>query len=165
MIDWLSSKFALLVAAVFILASAFSIIRIQRRSIEDLELERIAEDIASIVNSAALINGQTSIGVEFGKGSQGESFPAEVGGAPYTIKFTHTAVLIVQSSKGFLAVFIGSVHLWKPGQYSAEGARSIEEIDQSHRHLQLESGTDFVVERKLIEMEGGDEYRTFVYKR
>ena len=165
MIDWLSSKFALLVAALLILASAFAIIGIQRRGIEDLELERIAEDIASVVNSAALVNAQSCIVVEFGNGRQGNSFPSQVGGVPYTINLTRTAVLVVQNGKGFMAVFIESVHLWEPGPNAIEGGREIEEMDESHRNLQLESGTDFVVERKKVETKEGDEYHTFVYTK
>ncbi len=165
MIDWLSSKFALLVAALLILASAFTIIRIQRRSIEDLELERIAEDIASVVNSAALVNAQSSIVVEFGRGGQGGSLPSDVGGVPYTVNLTRTAALVIQNSKGFMAVFIESVHLWEPGQDSIDGALSIEEMDESHRYLQLDSRTDFVVERKIVKTEEGDGYHTFVYTK
>jgi hypothetical protein len=165
MIDWLSSKFALCVASILILASAFTIIGIQRRSVEDFELERIADDIASHVNSVALTNAQASLVVKFDEGDRDEAFPLEVGGNAYTVNLTKSAVQILQDEKRFLATFVESVHLWFPDVNFTYNVTVMEELDQTHRYLQLESGTDFVVEQKLVRMEDGDEYHTFIYER
>jgi hypothetical protein len=165
MIDWLSSKFALFVASLLILASAFSIIGIQRRSIGDFELERIADDIASRVNSVALTNGQSSQIVEFDNGSEDDAFPTDVGGSAYTVNLTPTAVLVLQDEKRFMAKFVKSVHLWYPDMNFTYSFTIMEGLDKTHRYLQLKSGTDFVVEQKLVRLEERNEYHTFIYER
>jgi hypothetical protein len=165
MIDWLSSKFALFIASLLILSSAFSVISIQRQSIEDFELEKIAEEIAARVNSMALVHGHLSILMKFEKNGHGETLPMKVKDDAYIINLTKTGVMVLQDKNRFMARFVKSVHLWYPDINHNNDVAIIEEMDLRHRHLQFESGMDFIVERKLGELEESHEYHTFIHKK
>ncbi len=70
--------------------------------------------------------------------------------------------MITQEKRRAISNFVVSIHLWAPLS-NAYNTTQIEENDETNKTLELLSGEDFKIERKLVEIDGGNEYRTFVY--
>ena len=164
MLEWLASKFAMLLASMLVLASAFILIDIQRDSLEDVELKQIGNKIASNVNSVAFTNAEMRLFVTFDKMEGAISLPSKVNGSNYSIIITNVSVVILQGNRRFLAVFSTKVHPWDPTGINPANKTAIEEMDGVHNSLILDSGFNFCIEAKIFMLGNGDEFHIFIYK-
>lgn len=164
MLDWLSSKFAMMLASMLILSSAFTLIDIQRNSLEDFELKLIADKISSCVNYIAFTNAEMKLTIAFDKSKGNVLLPTKVGGKEYSINITRSSVIISQGSKRFLSQFSTFVHLWNPSETESKNKVQLKEMDETNNFLLFKSGTNIIVERKRLIMEDGNEFHIFIYK-
>jgi len=164
MLDWLSSKFIMIVAAILILASTITLINIQRGSLEEFELKKIANRIASEVDSISQCFAETKLVFGFDSNSDAQSLPDKIGRDGYSINITRTAVIVTQNSKGFIAQFSDQVHPWNPNSVEIRDKATMEEMDENNNYLFFSSSSEFVIEHKALIMEDGNEFHTFVYQ-
>lgn len=164
MLDWLSSKFIMIVAAILILASTITLINVQRSSLEEFELKKIANKIADEVNSVGLCFAETKLIFNFDKNSDAQSLPNKIGRNGYSINFTRTSVIVTQNAKGFIAQFSVQVHTWNPNSVETGNEVIMEEMDEKNKYLAFGSSSKFVIEQKALIMEDGNEFHTFVYQ-
>ena len=163
MLDWLSSKFVMMIAGVLILTSAITLIGVQKDGLEEFELKQIANKIADAVNSIGQTLAETKSSMEFEKKAGAQSLPLEVGGKGYTVNMSQSSVVVTQGSKGFSARFSVQAHYWNPNLEAVSNKSHLEEMDCAHRYLSLNSSSRFVIEHKIIMMEECNEFHTFVY--
>jgi hypothetical protein len=167
----------MMVAAGVILAAVLGVFIAQKRSLEELELQEVADEIAKRVNDVSSVNAETSVNMTFNenKASRGEGILLRdtIGGKDYEIELTPNMVIIRQDGRVATAKFDKSVHVWDP-EVELNGRKytnqsELDEIDSEHIRVKKSSGYDFTIERKQLTVDKGSrggvvlEYHTFVY--
>ncbi len=162
MLDFITSKMAMMIAAIIILTSALGIYALQREQTKDLELNNIADKIAGAIENINTLQGETKVNVTFDIGKEGIYIDPMVNGKDYEILISQYKIMITQEERRAISNFVIQIHLWPPLS-NAYNLTEIEYIDESNRTLEFLSGEDFKIQRKLLEINGENEYRTFVY--
>ncbi len=164
MIDFVVSKVAMMMAAVFILLAGIGIYEIQKSAMEEEELQNIADKISETVNELSAINANTEVNISFDRYRGGIYIKPTVGGDVYKINITRNLLFITQKGRRIASNFINAIHVWEPdkGEYSGS---EIADLDDENRYTKINSRDDIIifVERKQIEVMGLQEYHTFVY--
>lgn len=162
MLEFVTSKIAMMIAAIIILTSVIGVYALQREQAKDLELQNIADKITGAIDNVNTIQGETKIKVTFDRGKEGVYVKPLVNGKNYEIMITKFKVIITQSSRRATSNFLDSIHLWTPLSNSYN-LTQIKDNDKANRTLEFVSGDDFKIERKFMQINGENEYRTFVY--
>lgn len=162
MLDFVTSKIAMMIAAIVILTSVIGIYALQRGQTKDLELRNISDKIAEAIGNINNLQGETKINVTFDRGEEGICIEPTVNGKNYEILISQYKVMITQEKRRAISNFVVSIHLWVPLS-NAYNTTQIEDNDETNKTLGLVSGEDFKIERKLVEISGENDYRTFVY--
>lgn len=162
MLDFVTSKIAMMIAAIIILTSVIGFYALQREQAKDMELQNIADKIAEAIHDVNIIQGETKVNVTFNRENEGVYVKPLVNGKSYETMITQNKVIITQNGKRSISNFVVSVHLWVP-IFNAYNQTQIEEIDEANKTLELQAGEDFIIERKSIEVSGVNEYITFIY--
>jgi hypothetical protein len=163
MLDFITSKIAMVMAAVFILLVALGMYEIQKNAIEEEELENIADKIAATINEISAMEGSTKVNLTFDDLGEGIYLKPKVGDDTYEIRFTPNLIFITQNGRGTSSNLISAIHLWKPDR-NGYNAAELEDLD-NNREMKINSGDKVViiVERTQIEVMGLLEHHTFVY--
>jgi hypothetical protein len=163
MLDFVISKVAMIMAAVFILLAGIGIYEIQKSAMEDEELQNIADTISKTVNELSAINANTEVNISFDRYRGGIYLKSTVGNKGYTIEITRNLLFITQEGRRISSNFIGLVHLWKP-ELRLYDASQIASKDHKNNAFDISSGDDVVIFVESRQIEGsGSGYRTFVY--
>ena len=162
MIELLTSKIAMMIAAVIILTSVLGIFSMQREDAKELELRNVADEILGVINNMNTITGETKETITFKEGEDGIFVKPNVDGKTYEITITRFEVIIRQDGKTFLRNFVEDIHVWFPEKI-AYTSTELQDLDKEHWILKLASGEDFVILRKMVEIGGEKGYMTFVY--
>jgi hypothetical protein len=161
-LDLLTSKLAMMIAALIILTSVLGIYAYQREQAKDLELRNIADTISGAIDDFNALLGESKVNVTFDRDGQGIYIQPKVDGKSYDILITKYKVIISQESRRFYSNYAGSIHLWIP-QSDSYNQTEIEDCDSEFKMLELVSGDTFQIERKLLEIDNEKEYGTFIY--
>jgi hypothetical protein len=152
----------MMIAAIVILTSVLGIFAYQREQAKDLELRNIADKISQAIDDYYTLLGESIVNVTFDREEDGIYIQPIVDGENYDILITKYKVIISQESRRFYSNFAGSIHLWIP-QTNSYNQTEIAECDSEYKILELVSGDNFKIERKLLEISNEREYGTFVY--
>ena len=164
MLDFVMSKVAMIVAAVFILLAGIGLYEIQKSAMEEEELHNIADKIAKAVNELDALNANTNVNISFNRYMGGIYIKPTVGNKGYKINITRNLLFITQDGRRIASNFINAIHVWESDKGEYNGPE-IADIDGKNRFLNIDSGDEVLifVERKEIEVVGSKEYHTFVY--
>lgn len=162
MFDLLTSKLAMMIAAIVVLTSVLGIYAYQREQAKDLELRNIADKISGAIDEYNTLSGESIVTVIFDREEEGIYIQPKADGKKYDIVITKYKVIVSQETRRFYSNFVGSIHLWIP-QSNSYNQTEITECDSEFKTLQLVSGDNFIIERKLLEISGESGYGTFVY--
>lgn len=162
MLELVTSKIAMMIAAMIILTSFLAIYALQRDSGQDLRLQNIADKIAGAIDDLNTLSGETIVNLTFERGKEGIYVKPTVEGKSYEIMISRYRVFITQESHRGISNLVGPIHLWEPLMNSFNHT-NIENIDRENKTLELTSGEDFKIERKSVEISGENQYLTFVY--
>lgn len=152
----------MMIAAIIILTSVLGIYAYQREQAKDLELRNIADKISGAIDEYNTLSGESKVNVTFDRDKDGIYVQPKVDGKSYDILITKYKVIVSQESRRFFSNFVVPIHLWIP-QLSSYNQTQIEECDSEFKTLQLVSGDNFKIERKLLKISSEREYETFVY--
>jgi hypothetical protein len=161
-LDFLTSRIAMMVAAVIILTSVLAVFTMIREDGRELELRNTADTISGSINEINSINGETREFITFRKGKEGVYLEPEINGKSYGITLTRNKVMIRQDDIVFIEDLMGSIHLWEPEKTSYDLAE-IEEKDRGNPQMNLNAHDDYIIEKKMINLQGENGYMTFVY--
>lgn len=162
MLDLLTSKIAMMVAAVVILTSVLGIFSMQMEDAKELELRNVADRISGTMDNMNTVKGETKEAITFEEGEDGVYIKPKVDGKTYEITLTRYEVIVRQEGKTFLRNFIEDIHLWIPEKFAYD-SKELQNIDENNWKLNFTSGDGFTIHRKLIEIDGEKSYMTFVY--
>ena len=168
MFDWLSSKVAMSVAALIIVASMVAFFSMQRESMHQLEFQNIADTIAKTVNDVSASTASFKKNITFNKDKSGARYiPATFYGKTYLIIFYLDSVDIKQGGLKARASFSKKVHLYNPSTLNNSYLVSKSELrwrDSGNLTMTLTSGqSDICLEQKTLCVDGETEFHTFVY--
>jgi hypothetical protein len=162
LLDFITSKIVMMIAAIIILTSVLGIFAMQREDAKELELRNITDKISGTVNNINTVLGETKETITFTKGEDGIFLNPKVEGKTYEIIITRYEVIVKQEGKIFLSDFVVNIHLWEP-ENIAYNLTHLQNKDEENTKLDFTSGEDFIIHRKLIEIDGEKGYTTFVY--
>lgn len=164
MLDWFTSKFVMMIAVFILIVSVIGFFAIQKTNLENMELQNIANTIASSVNSVSNMNSATSLLVTFNSSKQGVYLKSQVSGKGYNIKLTPNMVMLTIGSNTVTAKFNKHIHIWDPGNLIETNQTNLVNNDTANMWLSFQSGQDFIIEQRLLSVSYNEEYHTFIYR-
>lgn len=163
MLDVITSKIAMMIAAIIILVTVIGIYQLQNEHGRELELRNIARQISDRIDYFNGLQGDMKTNITFDKNKEGIYIKPTVKGEDYKITVAQNIVILEQEGLRVSKGFIQHVHHWKPEEETYNHSE-IEENDSESSSINLVSGEDFIIERKLLLIDDLGDYRTFVYK-
>ncbi len=170
MIDWAISKTAMSMAAVaLILLSIFFFSDLMKENqIADTLMQDIADQIAERTDQVSTFEGVMKHNITFqdSPDARGLVLPIRLDDENYRITFTRGGVTVSHHSETRSSPFTDQVHLFDPEILSGSEitSREIEDLDRTNYLLEIESGTDLVVENVGMIVDGEYVYLTFLYE-
>ena len=169
MMDWLYSKITVIVV-VFILIAFFAAFFLwNTEDIALTEVQNTADEIASRVNEIGAISGSTNITISFDQYRQGAVYiPPTINDQAYTITIMPDQVILDYQGAMITSVLThprlpdNNIHFWESTQYQYTTS-AMEDLDISNPDITIESGNDFILERKMVEVSAHYEHHTFVF--
>jgi len=167
-LDWLSSKVAMTLAALFLLAGVAGFFVAQRdRAVQD-GLQTIADEAAAYVDevtrSAGALCTSISIGspVDPPSNPVGLELPALAAGRGYLLVLHGSFIVADDGGRRAESGLRVPVHLWEPGgrPYSVD---EIAILDATSTSLSMGPGGSMAISRQAIEVDGMTALETFAY--
>ncbi len=176
MLDWLTSKVAMSVAVLILIASMIGFFAIQRGELEAIEFQNSANTIANAINEVGRSEANTTLNITFNqveKNSKGNIYINPLfRSRTFDVYIYHNNIYLIQDDKQVSAKFHFDIHPFAPSDCSNLNLDTgyvpryqLEDKDQSTSYHKTVSGHDLVIERKLLEVSGHKEYHTFVYEK
>jgi hypothetical protein len=162
MLEFITSKIAMMMAAIIILTSVLAVFTMIREDAEDLKLRNTADSISDTISNINSINGETKEIITFDKDMEGIYLEPEIDGKEYEIKIYQNRVMVRQDDDIFIEKFVGKIHLWEPEDTTYD-QNEIQDQDEENHKLSFLSHENLIIDRRLIELEGENGYMTFVY--
>lgn len=164
MLDWLTSKLAMMIAALLLLASVLGFFAAQLDGIDAIKLQDVSKSIADSIDSVSSSSGSIVINVNYNTTGAGLHLPPTIRGEPYDIEITQDLVMVSLGGTNRVNEFFNSVHIWNPLDYTQLNQTELDYYDALSRTTdEFMSGNDFVIEGRTIDVNGTLEYHTFVY--
>ena len=161
MIDWISTKVAMTLAALVLLAGVVAFFLGQQQEARHDALQSIADRTAGILDEVSRIRGEMNITLSLGPGGTQE-LPQQAGGERYSLALYPSYVAAGFDGERAFAVLRTPVHLWEPraGTYTAA---SVADLDTRHPSLMISVGGSVVVSRRSLTVDGSPSLETFVF--
>jgi len=154
MLEWLSSKMAVMLASMLLLSAATACFLNGREFNVRQEIEMLSRAVADFVDDALRLHGATLLTVTYG-GDGDLVLPNVVDGRQYQLTLRRDSVMIEQLGVRAIGYWSGELHLWtwSGGPLSQE---VIDELDSTSPSLSLASGQPWRVAVKPVTVSGID---------
>lgn len=162
MLDWLTSKTAVIVAAIVILGVMIGFFMFQFANLKEQSLEDEANGLAHYINDVTSRDAACKIRFTFSRDVNGYELPATINGERYSIQISPYQVVIEQDGDRAVADIMQPVHMFFPPQCNNIELDDIMRADLMVDNFSIRSGRDFWVENKMYHCPGED-YLTFCY--
>lgn len=163
MLEWITSKVVVSVAALLILASVGGFFVTQREGWKDAQAANISKDVAKLVNQVSTVNSNLTTIIHFGDSSPGINLPSNVDGATYVMKFDRTSVRCELNGRSSISEFYTAVHLYPPSDVDLKNLTQKRENDLNHQTFTTHSTGKIVLMRARAATTGASEFETFVF--
>ena len=165
MFEWFSSKVAMSVAVIILVAAMIGFFAYINSRVSSVEFSSIPEAIASAVDRTATTNENITTRVTFVDGStNGTYIDPMFKNNGYHIMISSSEAVVQQSSLTASAAFSKKIHLWKPDStVEVTKKATLDGKDALSPPLEFESGKDFLIENKRLTVDLVYEYHCFIY--
>ena len=163
MLEWITSKVVVSIAALLILASVSGFFVTEREGWKDAQATNISKEIAKLVNQASTVNSNLTSVIHFGEGDSGINLPSNVDGSSYIITFDRTTVRCELNGRSSISDLYSGVHLYPPTDIDLKNLTQKREHDLDHQTLTTHSSGKIVLMRARTVTSGAPEFETFVF--
>lgn len=163
MLEWLTSKIVISVAALVILASVGGFLAVQTQVWEDEELRNVAKEISGTVNDISTIQAETVVFLSFGDDGNGLSVKASIGGDHYDVEVFRDMVRCKQGDRRSASFFYHSIHLYPPSMVDRSNMTAIRSMDLELGKLDTTSTGKMIIMRVLVGDLGSQTFETFLF--
>jgi hypothetical protein len=163
MLDWLTSKVALIIAAAVILAVLIGFFAYHQATLEQESLSDLSQDLAHFINDVTSRDSEIKMRVTFSSDVDSYELPSTVNGKYYTIQISSTQVILRQQGADVaMQDLLNPVHIFPPPSASNLDPQALTTADMLVAPLMIGSGNDFYIESRLCEAPA-PAYPTFCY--
>jgi len=160
--DWLTSKTAVIIAAVVILGIMVGFFIYKIADLEEQSLDDEASGMAQYINDITSKDAAIRMHFTFSRDSAGYELPATINGGRYSIEISPYQVVVEQDGARAIAELLQPVHMFYPPQSTSIDRDDLIRADLLVDNFSIRSGQDFWVENRLYHCPGED-YLTFCY--
>lgn len=165
MLDWFSSKIAMIIAISILTIAVVGFFNNEISSFNSLELKNIADEISNAINNVANVKAEIQLRVTFSENVNGTYIRPTVRGETYSINLTQDSVTLRYKEFTVTNKVISRIHLWNVSLLNSSknlSSSRVQEYDSANSSNQFLSGTDFIILNKQINVDGNEVYLTFV---
>lgn len=163
MLEWMTSKIVVSIAALIVLASLSGFFVIQRENLIDEELRGVAKEIAGTINDVNVINSKATLLVRFGGSDKGTRMPSDIDGDPYKVTIYRDMVICSVGDRTARAFLFESVHLFPPLAVNLSNLTELRTKDLGHPMVETSSQGSFIIMREYVGEGGSRELGTFIF--
>jgi hypothetical protein len=162
LIEWLSSKVAVAIAVVVIIASVAGYFAMQRDTFSESEVDDVAFSLARWLEAFSMLGGQVQSNVTFTEWGSLE-LPAAVDGQTVVVNVTLNSVIVTCGGYIVVEEYSAPVHLWEPVNRTTN-VTAIADMDLAHGWTgNVSHPAELTVERKELRVAGQMQLLTFCY--
>jgi len=165
-LDWLSSKVAMTLAALLLLAGVVGFFLAQRdRAVHDA-LQDIADRAAAYIDTLSESAGELATSISVGSAMDpgavaGMELPALAAGEPYSLTLYHAYIVAGTDGDRAFAVLRTPIHFFEP-EARPFTSEEVADLDVVHPSAILGHGGFAVLSRRYITVDGTARLETFV---
>jgi hypothetical protein len=157
MIDWLVSRFSLVVFFLLLGSSILGVLNLQKENFIFQELQLVVQTLADSINELQSLSSEAELRITFNQTKPGIKLPLKIGNSYYKLELSSNFIIATLKNNIAKARFLGIIYLC-----SANSNIMREEFLKlsSKFKLSIVSGEDFWIVRRLTH---SSKYLTFVY--
>ena len=161
MIDWISTKVAMSLAALLLLAGSVSFFLAQQNQARNDALQSIADRAAAYFDEVSRSPGETATSISLGPGGTLD-LPGLAAGEVYSLTLYRQYVVAARGGERAFAILETPIHMWQPRARNYT-ASEVADLDTLHPSLTLESGGTVIVSRRSLTIDGIPTLETFAF--
>ncbi len=161
MIDWISSKVAMTLAALLLLAGVVSFFIAQQAQARHDALQAIADQAAAYIDEVSRAPGEFAASISLGVQGTLE-LPGLAADRPYSLTVYRAYVVAGFDGDRAFAVLATPIHLWQPPAGDHTSAE-VEREDDLHPTVTIASGGTVIVSRRFLSVDGASSLHTFAF--
>jgi hypothetical protein len=165
MLDWLSSKVAMTLAALLMLAGVTGFFLAQEERVVQDALDGVAANAAAYIDEVSLSLGEMTTSLSIGPPPreipEGLELPSMAAGERYSLVLHASYVLIEGGGHRAMAGLHRPVHLWRPDE-RPYAASEVAALDSGHPNLTIGGGA-LGLTRLRLEIGGSASLETFLF--
>jgi len=160
-IDWISTKVAMTLAALILLAGVVAFFLAQQQEARHDALQSIADSASAYTDGVSAMAGEVATSMSLGPGGSQE-LPGTAAGEAYALTVYPSYVVAGLDGERAFAILRTPVHLWQPraGNYTAA---EVAGLDSLHPSLTISVGGSVIVSRRSLTIDGSPTLETFVF--
>jgi hypothetical protein len=164
MLEFISTKVVVSIAALVILASIGGFMYLQKETIREQALNSAVNEFVSIVDSVSRVDSELSLIMTFSEDGKGVHLRDLVDDKRYSLKIFKGRAIATQDGISSSAEFSEDVHLFCPAELKKIAASDLQILDLAHQQFETQSNGEIFIENRLIDLDDRDSYLTFLYK-
>ena len=163
MLEWITSKVVVSIAALLVLTSVSGFFLTQREGWKENEVKQVSKELSKLVNQASMINAETTIIINFGGSSSGINLPSTIDGEAYTVQLDRTSAKCTMKDHEGRSYFFTAVHLFQPSEVNLTNKTQLRMFDLDHQDLKVHSSGNLFLLRARTVYEGKVNFETFIF--
>jgi type II secretory pathway pseudopilin PulG len=163
MLEWITSKVVVSIAALLVLTSVSGFFLTQREGWKENEVLQVSKEISKLVNQVSMINAEATVIVNFGDSTSGFNLPSTIDGEAYTVQLDRTSAKCTLRDLEGRSYFYTAVHLFPPSEVNLTNRTQLRSFDLDHQNLKVHStGNLFLLRAKTV-TDGIVNFETFIF--
>ncbi len=164
MIEWLSSKVAVAIAVVVVMASVLGYFAMQRDTFSEAEVADVAFSTARMIETYSSAAGRVVQTISVGEGGSLMELPAAIDGHPLSVNITKNDVIVKCGEYTVIESYSAPIHLWNPEENLTFNSSTVALLDlQNSWTGEVSSPGVLTLDRKDIRVSGDVMRMTFCY--
>jgi hypothetical protein len=162
MLEWLTSKVVVSVAALLILVSVGGFFAIQQESMKGSELKNVSNNLAKAINQVSTINSEANLVISFDNEGKGAHLPSSINGERYSVELQRNFIICKMGDKTASSELFSNVHLFAPTGTDLSNTTLLRQKDLDHQSLKIHSSGEILILREQTGPQNAMVFETFI---
>jgi hypothetical protein len=162
MLEWVTSKVVVSIAALLILVSVGGFFTVQQDGMKGSALKNVSDNLAKAINQVSTMNSQTTLVISFDNEGKGAHLPSSINGDRYSVQLQRDLIICKMGDKTANSNLYTNVHLFDPTGIDISNKTLVRQQDISHQSIKISSVGELLVLRERTGLGDSMVFETFI---
>jgi hypothetical protein len=162
MLEWITSKVVVSIAALLMLVSVGGFFTIQQDGMKGSELKNVSDNLAKAINQVSTLNSEATLVISFDNEGKGAHLPSSINGERYSVEMQRDLILCKMGGKEAATELLTNVHLFDPTGIDLTNKTMLRQKDILHQSIKISSIGEILVLRERTGSQDAQAFETFI---